>query len=142
MGANFDFYRVFQSDLSQLGAVRRFIADSVAALGGSADDAFACELAVDEAVTNICNHAYGDGKGPVAIGVARANGDVLIHIRNWGRPFDPESVPEPDTSSPLEDRKLGGLGVFFMRQVMAQVEFQFDAREGNLLIMRRALIKN
>lgn len=140
--ANYSHFKVFPSNLEELTAVRDFVVGAVSELGGTEEDEFACELAVDEAVTNICKYAYPEAPGKIEIGFKRTNGDLFIHIRNYGRPFDPEAIPEPDLTLPLEERKAGGLGMFFMRQVMSQVEFQFDARQGNLLVLRRALGKD
>ena len=48
---------------------------------------------------------------------------------------DPDSIPEPDILAPLEERPLGGVGLFLMRKVMSQVHFDFDPQEGNTLTM-------
>ena len=56
-------------------------------------------------------------------------------LRDYGRPFDPASVPEPDLHASLEDRRGSGLGLYFMRQLMDKVHFEFTPDSGNVLTM-------
>ncbi|MGA9348407.1 MAG: ATP-binding protein [Anaerolineae bacterium] len=58
----------------------------------------------------------------------------MVTIRDHGRPFDPEAVPPPNFTSSLAERREGMLGLHFMRQLMDEVCFRFDA-EGNKLTM-------
>jgi len=100
-------------------------------------ETFAVSMAVDEACTNIIEHAYRGEDGPIEIVCRREGDDCCITIRDWGRPFDPSQIPEPDLVAPLEKREVGGLGIFFMRQLMDEVNFSFDPEKGNVLTMVR-----
>jgi anti-sigma regulatory factor (Ser/Thr protein kinase) len=60
-------------------------------------------------------------------------------VRDWGRGFDPDSVVIPDVDAPLEERTLGGLGLFIVRQVMDYVQFTVDPETGNELKMAKRL---
>jgi anti-sigma regulatory factor (Ser/Thr protein kinase) len=98
------------------------------------------ELAVDEACANIVQHAYqGTKQGDMEISCYQETHRFVIRIRDWGRSFDPEAVPDPDVEAPLEDRNLGGLGLFLIRQFMDDVQFTFDPVEGNELVMVKKL---
>jgi anti-sigma regulatory factor (Ser/Thr protein kinase) len=92
-------------------------------------------MAVDEACTNIIEHAYGDAPGDIHLGCRVAPGECVITIRDRGRPFDPESVPPPDLTCDLEDRRAGGLGLYLMRKLMDEVRFSFDPDKGNQVVM-------
>ena len=63
----------------------------------------------------------------------------IVRVRDWGRSFDVNSVPEPDVEAPLEDRDLGGLGIFLIRQFVDRAEFSFDPELGNELVMSKRL---
>jgi serine/threonine-protein kinase RsbW len=67
------------------------------------------------------------------------NEDFVICVRDWGASFDPDSIPTPDVTAPLEERTLGGLGLYLIRRYMDQVRFDFDPVEGNQLTMRKRL---
>jgi serine/threonine-protein kinase RsbW len=92
------------------------------------------ELALEEAVTNICLYAYGDEKGPVEVRYFyEDDGDTLIvEIRDSGKPFDALAAPSPALTGDLEDRELGGLGVFFIRTLTDDVEYHYSEGENVL----------
>lgn len=131
--------RVFEGSLEQLAAIRTFVNEAVSELGGGEEDKFACELACDEAAANIYNHAFQGARGKVSVELWREGKMLVVQLNYQGRAFDPSRVPEPDLEAPLDERPSGGLGMYFMRQLMSQVDFDFDALEGNCLTMRRAL---
>jgi serine/threonine-protein kinase RsbW len=56
-------------------------------------------------------------------------------LRDHGRPFDPSNVPEPNVNAALEDREEGGLGLYLIRKLMDEVDFEFTPDSGNVLIM-------
>ncbi|TSA55350.1 MAG: ATP-binding protein [Dehalococcoidia bacterium] len=94
---------------------------------------FAIETAVDEASTNVVKHAYGGKGGFFQISCALRGTDIIVTIRDRGNKFDPNSVPLPEVVSQLEDRKVGGLGIYMMKKMMDQVDYSCSDREGNRL---------
>ena len=100
-------------------------------------DLYELELAVDEACTNVIEHSYQGVGGKLEIEIQPLNSGVQVVIRDWGKPFDPESIPAPDVMAPLEERPMGGVGLFLMRKVMNQVHFAFDPQRGNTLTMTK-----
>ncbi len=121
-----------------LAHIAAFITDVAERWGLESKEVFEVQLAVDEACTNIIEHGYrGDEAGTIEISCRQAGDECTITIRDFGRRFDPDEVPEPDIDAPLEDRPVGGLGLFFMRQLMDSVDFRFDADRGNVLIMTK-----
>ncbi len=133
------FERAFDGSVEQLASIREFVGESVHALGGTPDDAFACELATDEAAANIFNHAFESKQGRVRLRVHRTDANLTIRVHYHGRSFDPSNVPEPELDLPLEERRAGGLGLYFMKQLMDEVLFEFDEENGNVLTMQRIL---
>jgi serine/threonine-protein kinase RsbW len=98
------------------------------------------QLAVDEACANIVEHAYrGLEAGDMELVCSLGEGAFTIRVRDWGRGFDPNSVAVPDVQAPLEERSLGGLGLFLVRQMMDSIQFHFDPERGNELVMVKRL---
>jgi serine/threonine-protein kinase RsbW len=127
------------SDLSNLARIGEFISGTARKLGLNEDEAFAVEMSVDEACANVMTHAYcGESGGPIEIECHLEGDRFVVTIRDQGEPFDPGCVPCPDTTCALEEREIGGLGIHFMRALMDEVNFEFDAREGNTLTMTKA----
>ncbi len=118
-----------------LARIGNWIMESARACGLNEDDAFRVQLAVDEACTNVIEHAYEGQGGPIELSCRREGPEVRVTIHDWGRPFDPTTIQPPDLGAPLKDRQIGGLGLHFMHVLMDRVQFTFDAVKGNVLTM-------
>ena len=97
-------------------------------------------LAVEEAVTNVMLYAYPAGTdGLVDIGVLIRRDLLEFSIVDGGKAFDPTAAPEADITLNVEDRPIGGLGIFLVRQIMDDVSYERkDAR--NILTMKKNLL--
>jgi serine/threonine-protein kinase RsbW len=97
-------------------------------------------LVIDEACANIVSHAYvGVEPGDMEITCYHSAHTCMIKVRDWGQGFNAECVPEPNLDAPLEERHLGGLGLFLIRHCMDQVEYADEAEAGNVLTMTKRL---
>ena len=93
------------------------------------------ELVMEEVLINISNYAYPDCSGEVEIRFHLKNEATLIlEILDYGIPFDPFSLSEPSVSADLSDREVGGLGVFFIREVADSITYRRD-EEVNILTL-------
>ena len=126
----------FPARFDSLAAIGEFVTHAAEAAGLDARAVYAVQLAVDEACSNIIKHAYGgEGRGDIECTCIINENGLAVILRDHGRPFDPTSVPEPDLYASIEDRKVRGLGLYFIRQLMDQVRFEFTADSGNVLTM-------
>ena len=93
------------------------------------------QVALDEVLSNILRH--GAARSPIQVSL-RLTGDALeMLILDEAAPFNPLAVPAPDTRAPLDTRKVGGLGIALVRQLMDVVEYQRVADRNRLLLRRR-----
>ena len=129
----------WRADSAHLAAIRKFIVDTSRSLGAGERAIRDLELAVDEVCSNSIRHGYGGREGEIEVTVERVGQSIRVVTRDWGRAFDPERVPVPDPDLPLEERSLGGLGLFIVQQVMDEVRFEFDDSKGNSVMMLRRL---
>src|SRR5512146_2656415 len=97
-----------------LPAITAFIESSIEQAGVDPSAQFDMQLAVEEACANVIEHAYNGRGGELEVCFETHGADVSITVRDWGRPFDPAQVTRPDLSQPLEERQVGGLGLFLM----------------------------
>jgi serine/threonine-protein kinase RsbW len=132
----------WQADVAQLGAIRDFVAEASRSLGAGERVILDLQLAVDEICSNSVRHGYGGREGQLEVTVERAGQSIRVVVRDWGRAFDPELIPDPDLDIPLEERSLGGLGLFLVRRVMDEVRFEFDENRGNSVTMVKRLDGN
>lgn len=116
------------------------VAEWVKKLGLDKRTLYEIQLAVDEACANVADHAYGgEEPGDMEVSCYLNEGFFTIRVRDWGMGFDPSSVVVPNVDGPLEERNLGGLGLFIVRQVMDYVQFTHDPDAGNELRMTKRL---
>ena len=122
------------AQFESLTEVDEFVAHAAKVAGLDARAVYAVQLAVDEACSNIIEHAY-QGKETGAIGcTCEITPDSLVVILNdHGRCFDPTHASEPDLSPKLGDRAQGGLGIYFIRKLMDRVEYKYSPDCGNTL---------
>jgi serine/threonine-protein kinase RsbW len=98
---------------------------------------FDLQLAVEEACANVIEHAYSSKGGDLVITFAARGRDVVLTVRDHGRPFAPEKVIAPDMSLPLTQRSIGGLGLHLMYQLMDEVQFDFAEGSNTLVMVKR-----
>ncbi len=123
---------------NELEHVCQLIGQAASEAGLNEEECGRCQLAVDEACTNIIEHAYeGEGRGSIDIHCDPEPGELTITIEDRGKPFDPDSVPEPRLNTNLEEMQVGGLGLYFMRQVMDAVEFSYSNGSNKLVLIKR-----
>ncbi len=131
---------VIPNDTKYLNTVRDFVVEVVANSAFPKIDMGRIVLAVDEAVTNIIEHAYSNRReGEVDIQLElQANAtkfECVIH--DSGIHFNPELVSNPDMEDHVAAGRKNGLGIFLMRQIMDKVDYEFE--EG--VVNRLRLIK-
>ena len=74
----------------------------------------------------------GMNPGSIILSFRIEPGRILVQITDFGHVFEPEAAPKPDVEAALEDRELGGLGLFLIYQTMDNIDYQ-SSEEGNTL---------
>ncbi len=100
--------------LDSLGAIADYVMAAAAAAGLDKRASYSLRLAVDEIVTNIIVHGYADAglQGTLDLSADIDDRTLTVAIEDSGVAYDPHQAPVPDTSLPLEERPIGGLGVY------------------------------
>jgi anti-sigma regulatory factor (Ser/Thr protein kinase) len=123
------------AETANLPRLLEFAGERIRTEGFDEETAVKLELAVEEILANIISYAYPGKKGAIELTVGENDmRGFVIEIGDSGIPFDPLSVPEADTRSPLEERKIGGLGIFFMRKVVDVAHYRYENGK-NILIL-------
>ena len=97
------------------------------------------DVAVDELFGNIARYAYNPDTGPATVRV-EVDPDpmsVLITFIDHGKPYDPLSNKAPDITAPVEDRPIGGLGIFLVRKTMDDVSYEYRNGQNILRIKKK-----
>ena len=130
------------SSTQNLAMIRDFVA-SVGQQAGLADDDVAkLELAVDEACTNVIEHAHhGDATKDVVVRATFDEKTLRLEVLDSGSGFDPTAVPEADLPRLVHERKSGGLGLKVMQTLMDEVSYEIVPGDQNRLRMVKRLRK-
>ena len=97
-------------------------------------------LAIEELVTNCIKYGYSDSNEHfIDVTLVVTDGQLVMHVTDDGRPFNPLEAPVPDLLLPLEERPIGGLGLHLLRTMSDSMTYE---RRGNLncLTLVKALV--
>lgn len=135
---------VLRNRLEDVGAMAQAVEAFFAAQGLDPGAGAQLALALDELATNAISYGFEpdtEVEGAVRI-TLRLEGEgegrtVRAVIEDRGRPFDPLSVPEPDTAAGLEARSIGGLGVHLVRQVVDEIAYERADGQNRVRLCKR-----
>jgi len=125
------------SDIAEIPQVSARLEELLRAHAFQDDDILDTQLAVEEAITNTIIHGYADRPGTVTITLHASPGTVEIEIADEAIPFNPLLREEPDTTLPIEERQIGGLGIFLIRRIMNDVSYEFRDGKNILTLVKK-----
>lgn len=115
---------VMKNSVDQIGRMAAFVEEISQDWNLSMEDTFSINLALEEAVTNVIMYAYPiEEQHELTLEARRADKRVIFRLIDNGKAFDPTLRPDPDLTLSLEERPIGGLGIFLIRKVMHDVEY-------------------
>ncbi len=96
------------------------------------------DLAVEEIYMNIANYAYNPvtGEANVRCEITENPLQVTIGFADSGTPYNPLERDDPDVTASAEDRRIGGLGVYLVKQLMDEIDYQFEDGKNVLTIKK------
>lgn len=98
-------------------------------------------VALDEVLSNIVKYGYtDDAVHQISLALSVADGMLIAEVEDDARPFDPLAVPEPNLDVPFGERRVGGLGVHFVRKLMSEVAYCRVGGRNRLVMKKRVEI--
>jgi len=131
-----------QNEMDQLSQLAPFVWAFAEEAQLDEQPAMQLDLALDEAVTNVVLYAYPKGtEGEVTVAAKREGDTLEVVLTDSGTPFDPTAQEDPDLTLSADERPIGGLGIFLVRQMMDTV--LYERKDGkNILTLRKNLASN
>ena len=126
--------------LDNLEVVQNFVSEELEMQGCSMKVMMQIEIAVEEIYVNIVHYAYNPeiGKATIRCEVTDNPMQVIIQFLDSGVPFDPLAKKDADITLSAEEREIGGLGIFMVKQSMDEVSYEY--KEGkNVLTIKKVL---
>ena len=116
---------ILQNEVAEISKLAIFIDELGEEFGLSPDLVFNLNLVLEEAVSNVILYAYPKEEHQTISLIAKKKENQLIFVlTDSGKEFDPTQAPDADITLSAEDRPIGGLGIFLIRQIMNTVEYQ------------------
>ena len=130
------------SELKDVSVVVSEVRETAVTLGSTPDAVEDLALALYEAIVNSSIHGYQHHPGQIEIDLQQHGEDLLISLRDDAPLFNPLHAPKPDISLPLEQRRLGGMGIHLMRNFTDELHYQIIDTDQNevILIKKNAFI--
>jgi len=94
------------------------------------------DIAVEELFVNIASYAYRPADGPVTIQIDFKGDTVSVVFIDGGRPYNPWEREDPDITLSAEEREIGGLGVYMVKQSMNHVDYSYIDGKNVLTIQK------
>lgn len=133
--------KAFAADLDYLYEILAFVREEAEKAGFTPPDISKVELAAEEALVNIMQYGYPStqpGVGSIDVECAPLNdGGIRITLRDQGVPYNPlDQKKTVDPKAPLEERTLGGYGVFFIVNLMDEVTYKREDNSNVLTMIK------
>ena len=131
---------ILHNDIQQITLLADFVDTLAAETGLDPATAMSLNLALEEAVTNVILYAYPEGTdGLVEIKAQIKDDELVFSLEDSGKPFDPTAAPDADVTLGVEERKIGGLGIYLVRNIMDRVSYKYENGK-NILTMIKQII--
>ena len=127
--------------VDNLDTVNQFVEDLLSTAECSMKTRMQVDLVVEEIFVNIASYAYAPGRGTAVIRgrlVEEPKGLELTFM-DEGKPYNPLERKDPDTSAPLEERGIGGMGIFLVKKNVDAISYDYKDRR-NILTIRKNIV--
>ena len=130
---------ILANDISEISKLNQFVEEIGEEFSLSPAIDFNLTLVLEEAVVNVINYAYPKEEHESIYLSARLHeGSIVLVLTDTGVEFDPTLAPEADITLSAEERPIGGLGIFLIRQIMNEVKYErIDGK--NILTLEKKL---
>ena len=131
------FEMAIGSDIEKIPAVSLRLEKAMGVYGFSAEEILDTRLAIEEVITNIIIHGYKKAGGEIHLSCRFTGNRIEIEIADSAPRFDPLSIPEPELEGDIDERKIGGLGMYLVRQLMDEISYRYENGKNILILEKR-----
>ena len=129
---------IMKNEMTEVGRLRTFFFSVCREYGIDDETTKTLYLALEEWVANVIGYAYPKGmRGHVEVTADVSDGVLTLVIKDHGMPFDPTQQAEVDVDANLNDRAIGGLGIYLVRTIMDTVTYERTADGYNRFVLTK-----
>lgn len=130
---------LIKNEISEISRLATFIEETGEEFGLELPLIMSLNLVLEEAVSNIILYAYPKAMGgEINVTVDRHDNLLVFTITDSGEEFDPTLVPEADITLSADERPIGGLGIYLIKKIMNEVEYQ-RVEGNNVFTLKKVL---
>ena len=131
--------KTFPAKTEMLSDVLEFVEEQLESYECSMKNTTAICVAIEEVFVNVAHYAYADGNGTAVldVGFDKDTRDVTFVLSDDGTPFDPLKKPDPDITLSIEERQIGGLGIFIVKKTMDSVTYSYENGKNILTMIKK-----
>ena len=131
--------KTFPAKVEVLSDVLTFVEETLESFECSMRTQTAICVAIEEVFVNVAHYAYGNGDGDVTLGISfeEESRTVTFRLSDKGVPFNPLNKPDPDITLSIEEREIGGLGIFITKKTMDTVNYNYENEENILTMIKK-----
>jgi anti-sigma regulatory factor (Ser/Thr protein kinase) len=123
------------ANLKSFETFRTFILQELERENGSEELVHRVDLAIEEVLVNSISYAYPNGEGEIEVECFyEGPGEFLVTVKDWGVPFNPLDQASPDLSADISSRRVGGLGIYLVRQMSDRQTYEYR-NGGNVITL-------
>ena len=128
---------VIEASVEKLDEVLEFVDSYLEKLDCPMEIMTLIDISVEEIFVNIAHYAYTPNKGEADISIENVGQDIEITFKDYGVPFNPLARPDPDVTLPAEDRQIGGLGIYIVKDNMDRVVYEYKENQNIFKLIKR-----
>ena len=131
--------KTFSAKIESLSDVLGFVEQKLEKYECSIKTQTAICVAIEEVFVNVAHYAYGEGSGDVtiALGFEEETRKFTIQMTDTGVAFDPLKKPDPDITLSVDEREIGGLGIFITKKTMDLVTYAYENGKNILTMVKK-----
>jgi len=130
------FGRKFKRDLDSLDDIFKFMNDFSVKTGLDESVVFILNLVVEELFTNTVKYTP-ESTNKILLELKKEENNLIIHLTDFDvAAFDITKTAEVDTKQSLEERRVGGLGIHLVKQMMDKIEYEYKDRQSKIILIK------
>ena len=129
--------RTYDADVNKLHDVLAFVEEALEKHEADMKSTMAITVALEEMFVNVAHYAYPDTKGKCIVGLRFIDDSVEISLVDNGIPFNPLAKEDPDVTAKAEDRDIGGLGIYMVKQSMDECTYDRVGNQNRFMMRRK-----
>lgn len=130
--------KTFEAKIDNLHEVLGFVEEQLEAHEAMMKVITITNISLEEMYANVCMYAYDGNPGPCTIKIWFEGNDAFISLIDEGMPFDPLAKEDPDIHASAEERRIGGLGIYMVKEYMDECTYE-RIDDKNIFTMRKAI---